>query len=95
MIDSSKAITLPGAQAQDEYGPVRVERLTKIRKTIAAQMHKSWSTVPRVTNFDDADVTDLEIFRASSKDDYAAQGIKLTTMPFLIKAVAKLRTYSG
>ena len=84
----NKAMTLPGSQAQDEYGPVRVERLTKIRKTIAAQMHKSWSTVPRVTNFDDADVTDLEIFRASSKDDYASQGIKLTTMPFLIKAVA-------
>ncbi len=62
--------------------------MSKIRKTIAAQMHKSWSNVPRVTNFDDADVTDLELFRASSKDDYAAQGIKLTTMPFLIKAVA-------
>lgn len=79
---------LPGDPSQDEYGPIRVERLSKIRKTIAAQMHLSWSTVPRVTNFDDADVTDLEAFRKSSKDDYAAQGIKLTTMPFLIKAVA-------
>lgn len=79
---------LPGDSAQDDYGPVRVERLSKIRKTIGAQMHASWSTVPRVTNFDDADVTDLETFRKSSKDDYAAQGIKLTTMPFLIKAVA-------
>ncbi len=62
--------------------------MTKVRKTIAAQMHKSWSTVPRVTNFDDADITDLEHLRNSSKDDYAAQGLKLTTMPFLIKAVA-------
>ncbi|HBE71327.1 MAG TPA: pyruvate dehydrogenase [Planctomycetaceae bacterium] len=79
---------LPGDPSQDEYGPIRVERLSKIRKTIAAQMHLSWSSVPRVTNFDDADVTDLEAFRKSSKDDYAAQGIKLTTMPFLIKAVA-------
>ncbi len=65
-----------------------MERLSKIRKTIANQMHLSWSTVPRVTNFDDADVTDLEALRKSSKDDYAAQGIKLTSMPFLIKAVA-------
>jgi len=81
-------MTLPGDPGQDEYGSVRVERLSKIRKTIANQMHASWSTVPRVTNFDDADVTDLETFRRSSKDDYAAQGIKLTTMPFLIKAVA-------
>jgi pyruvate dehydrogenase E2 component (dihydrolipoamide acetyltransferase) len=82
------ALTTPGELSSDDYGPVRVERLSKIRKTIALQMHKSWSTVPRVTNFDDADVTALEAFRSSSKDDYAAEGIKLTTMPFLIKAVA-------
>ena len=83
---------VPGASAdptaRDDNGPIRVERMTKIRKTIAAQMHASWSTVPRVTNFDDADVTELERLRQSSKDDYAAQGLKLTTMPFLIKAVA-------
>lgn len=79
---------LPGMAGSDDYGPVRIEKMSKIRKTIAAQMHRSWTNVPRVTNFDDADVTDLEIFRQSSKDDYAARGIKLTTMPFLIKAVA-------
>jgi pyruvate dehydrogenase E2 component (dihydrolipoamide acetyltransferase) len=87
-VGGNKAVALPGTPGSDDYGPVRVEKLTKIRKTIANQMHKSWMTVPRVTNFDDADVTDLEAFRLSSKDDYAAQGIKLTTMPFLMKAVA-------
>jgi pyruvate dehydrogenase E2 component (dihydrolipoamide acetyltransferase) len=80
--------TPAGSGTRDDHGPIRVERMTKIRKTIAAQMHTSWSTVPRVTNFDDADVTDLERLRQTSKDDYAAQGLKLTTMPFLIKAVA-------
>ncbi len=85
---SSSSADLPGTKAEDDYGPIRVEKMTKIRKTIAAQMHKSWSTVPRVVNFDDADITDLEAFRQTSKDDYAARGIKLTTMPFLIKAVA-------
>jgi len=79
---------LPGTVAADDYGPIRVDRMTKIRKTIAAQMHKSWSSVPRVVNFDDADITELEAFRQTSKDDYASRGIKLTTMPFLIKAVA-------
>ncbi len=73
---------------RDDFGPIRVERMTKIRKTIAAQMQTSWSNVARVTNFDDADVTDLERLRQASKEDYAAQGLKLTTMPFLIKAVA-------
>lgn len=72
----------------DKFGPIRVEKMAKIRKTIAARMHESWQTCPRVTNFDDADVTDLEYLRQSSKEDYAAKGIKLTTMPFVIKAVA-------
>lgn len=80
--------SLPGVASHDDYGPIRVDRMTKIRKTIAAQMHRSWESVPRVVNFDDADVTELEAFRQTSKDDYAARGIKLTTMPFLIKAVA-------
>ncbi|TWT67827.1 2-oxo acid dehydrogenase subunit E2 [Crateriforma conspicua] len=80
--------TPAGTADVDDFGPIRVERMSKIRKTIAAQMHNSWTTAPRVTNFDDADVTDLERLRSSSKEDYAAQGLKLTTMPFLIKAVA-------
>ncbi len=51
-------------------------------------MHESWESIPRVTNFDDADVTALEDIRKNSKKDYAARNIKLTTMPFIIKAVA-------
>jgi pyruvate dehydrogenase E2 component (dihydrolipoamide acetyltransferase) len=86
--NSKGQASLPGVASNDDYGPIRVDRMTKIRKTIAAQMHRSWENVPRVVNFDDADVTELEAFRQTSKDDYAARGIKLTTMPFLIKAVA-------
>jgi pyruvate dehydrogenase E2 component (dihydrolipoamide acetyltransferase) len=77
-----------GTAATDDFGPINVQRMSKIRKTIARQMHTSWSTVPRVTNFDDADITDLERLRQASKQEYAAYGLKLTTMPFLIKAVA-------
>lgn len=85
---TAAAPTSGDSNGQDAWGPVKIEKMTKIRKTIAAKMHESWSTVPRVTNFDDADVTELEKFRESSKNDYAATGIKLTTMPFVIKAVA-------
>lgn len=85
---SAPAVRAAASGDVDDFGPIRVERMTKIRKTIAAQMHASWSGTPRVTNFDDADITDLESLRQTSKDDYAAQGLKLTTMPFLIKAVA-------
>ncbi|HZL89682.1 MAG TPA: 2-oxo acid dehydrogenase subunit E2 [Pirellulaceae bacterium] len=76
------------ATHRDAWGPVRIEKITKIRKTIADKMHDSWTTVPKVTNFDDADVTDLEKIRVSSKEDYAKKGIKLTSLPFVIKAVA-------
>jgi pyruvate dehydrogenase E2 component (dihydrolipoamide acetyltransferase) len=72
----------------DGFGPVHIEKMPKIRQTIARKMHESWTTCPRVTNFDDADVTALEEIRGKSKNDYADRGIRLTSMPFLIKAVA-------
>ena len=75
-------------EEHDAWGPVRFVRLTNIRKTIARKMHESWSTIPRVTNFDDADVTQLEEMRQAAKNDHAQVGIKLTTMPFVVKAVA-------
>ncbi len=78
----------PGEPSTDNWGPIRIEKMPKIRRTIAIQMLKSWETCPRVTNFDDADVTELERIRVSSKADYAARGIKLTSLPFVIKAVA-------
>ena len=75
-------------EEHDAWGPVRFVRLTNIRKTISRKLHESWSTIPRVTNFDDADVTQLEEMRQSAKNDHAQVGIKLTTMPFVVKAVA-------
>lgn len=77
-----------GPTETDDYGPIHIEKMAKIRKTIASKMHESWTTAPRVTNFDDADVTELEHIRQSSKTDYAEKGIKLTSMPFIIKSVA-------
>ncbi|MDG1511275.1 MAG: 2-oxo acid dehydrogenase subunit E2 [Mariniblastus sp.] len=83
----SSAKSSSGSQS-DGYGPIHVEKMPKIRQTIAKKMHESWTTCPRVTNFDDADVTALEEIRQNSKKEYAAGGIKLTSMPFLVKAVA-------
>ena len=69
----------PGELGEDAYGPVRRERMSKIRRTIAAQMVKSASTIPHVTNFDDADVTELERMRKTipagvSRPDGQAHG---------------------
>jgi pyruvate dehydrogenase E2 component (dihydrolipoamide acetyltransferase) len=81
-------VTPPGEPGQDSWGPIRREKLSKIRKTIAAQMVRSWTTIPRVTNFDDADVTDLEALRKSIPPDFIGEGLKLTMMPFVMRAVS-------
>ncbi len=80
--------TPPGNLSVDAYGSVRREKMSRMRRTIAQNMLHSYTTIPQLTNFDDADVTELEKIRQESKDDYARNGIKLTTMPFLIKAIA-------
>jgi pyruvate dehydrogenase E2 component (dihydrolipoamide acetyltransferase) len=83
-----ETVTPPGEPGEDAWGPVRRERMSKMRRTIAAQMVKSVAAIPHVTNFDDADVTDLEAVRKSVPPGYLGEGVKLTTMPFVMKAVA-------
>ena len=55
---------------------------------IAKNMVASYTTIPQLTNFDDVDLTELEHLRQDSQNDYSTRGVKLTTMPFLIKACA-------
>jgi pyruvate dehydrogenase E2 component (dihydrolipoamide acetyltransferase) len=83
-----RGVTPPGSPDADDFGAIRVEKMSRMRQTIARNMIQSYTTIPQLTNFDDADVTELEDMREQSKQDYADRGIKLTTMPFLIKAVA-------
>ena len=83
-----KGVTPPGSLDSDNYGAVRVEKMSRMRQTIARNMLQSYTTIPQLTNFDDVDVTDLERIRKESQKDYDAQGIKLTTLPFLVKALA-------
>lgn len=84
----SPGVTPPGTPDGDEFGAVRLEKMSRMRQTIARTMTQSYTTIPQLTNFDDVDVTELEAMRQESKADYAARGIKLTSMPFLVKAVA-------
>jgi pyruvate dehydrogenase E2 component (dihydrolipoamide acetyltransferase) len=81
--------TIPDATpGQDQYGPTQVQRLPKIRKTIALNMARSSQTIPHVTNFDDVDITELERIRKGSMADYVGTETKLTMMAFVMKAVA-------
>ena len=83
-----RGVTPPGTANTDDFGGVRIEKMSRMRQTIARNMVQSYTTIPQLTNFDDADITDLEDMREQSKADYADRGIKLTSMSFVIKAVA-------
>lgn len=85
---SIEPVVPPGEPDEDSWGPIRREKMSRIRQTIAAQMSRSASTIPHVTNFDDADVTDLEHLRKGVPKGYLGANVKLTTMPFVMKAVA-------
>ena len=81
---------IPAVPAVDfsVFGSVRAEELSKIGKVTATNMQRSWLNVPHVTQFDDADITDLEAFRGALKEEATRRGTKLTPLPFLLKACA-------
>lgn len=71
-----------------KFGEIETIPLQKINKLTAANMHRSWLNVPHVTQFDEADITDLEDFRKSLKAEAEKRGTRLTPLPFLLKACA-------
>jgi len=81
---------LPAAPEVDfsKFGETETQPLGRIKKISGAHLHRSWLSVPHVTQFDEADITELEAFRKAQKDVAARQELKLTFMPFLLKAVS-------
>ncbi len=71
-----------------KFGPVEIKPLSKIRKISGANLHRNWVAAPHVTQFEEVDITELEAFRRSMLDEAGKQGVKLTLLPFLMKAVA-------
>lgn len=71
-----------------QWGPVRREKITQMRKAIARQMVKAYLMIPAVTHGDEVDVTDLETFRKEQGEMFAEKGAKLTLTAFMLKAVA-------
>ena len=71
-----------------QFGEIELEKLSKIKKVTRDNMSRCWLNIPHVTQFDKADITDLEAFRAGMKEEAAREGIKLTPLPFMIKAIA-------
>jgi pyruvate dehydrogenase E2 component (dihydrolipoamide acetyltransferase) len=70
------------------FGPVESLALSRIQKLSGPNLHRNWVSIPHITQFDEADITDLEAFRVSLKAEGERRGIKLSFLPFVMKAVA-------
>ncbi len=77
-----------------KFGTTELQPLSRIKKISGPNLHRNWVMIPHVTQFDEADVTDLEAFRKSSNEAMAKSGVKLTMLAFVIKAsVAALKKF--
>jgi pyruvate dehydrogenase E2 component (dihydrolipoamide acetyltransferase) len=81
---------IPQVPAVDfsQFGEIETVAMSKIAKLTAANMQRNWLNVPHVTQFDDADITELEAFRKTLKDEAEKRGVRVTPVAFLIKALA-------
>ncbi|HEV8017486.1 MAG TPA: 2-oxo acid dehydrogenase subunit E2 [Steroidobacteraceae bacterium] len=85
------AAALPAVPAVDftQFGPTAVEPLSRIQRISGPRLHASWVNIPHVTQFDEADITELEQLRASLKDRAQAAGVKLTPLAFIMRACVR------
>jgi pyruvate dehydrogenase E2 component (dihydrolipoamide acetyltransferase) len=77
-----------------QFGDIETQTLTKINKLTGKFLHRNWVTVPHVTQFDEADITELEKFRKQLNKEHEKDGVKVTVLAFLMKAlVSALKEY--
>lgn len=71
-----------------KFGAIESKPLSRIQKISGANLHRNWVTIPHVTQFDEADISEMEAFRKQIGAEYAKQNIKITPLAFMIKAAA-------
>lgn len=70
-----------------KFGAIESQPLSRIKKISGANLHRNWVTIPHVTQFDEADISEMEAFRKQIGVEYAKQNIKITPLAFMLKAV--------
>ena len=77
-----------------EFGEIEIQDIPRVKKIAAPHLINSWTSIPHVTNHDEADITEMENFRSSLTDMYSGEKIKITPLAFIIKAlVASLKKF--
>ena len=88
---SSSGSSMPTPMSQEDFsqwGEIENQKLTKIKRIAGKRLQAAWQTIPHVTQFDEADITDLDAYRKKLKESLSKNGIKVTFLPFLIKALS-------
>ncbi len=93
--DSEGLNLLPWPQVNfAKFGPVELKPLSRIQKMAGANLHRNWVMIPHVTQFDEADITDLEALRKQSNETAGKNGVKITLLAFLMQAaIAALKKF--
>jgi pyruvate dehydrogenase E2 component (dihydrolipoyllysine-residue acetyltransferase) len=87
---SQPAPAAPQSESIDfaKWGPIRRERMSPLRRTVSRRMVESWTTIPKINQFDDADITDLLAVRKKYAATFEKKGSRLTLTAFLLKVIA-------
>ena len=86
---SSGTISAPPLEIDfSQWGQIEIQKLTRIKRITGQRLQQAWQSIPHVTQFDEADITELDAYRKELKTEVVKQGVKITFLPFLMKAVA-------
>ena len=85
--DSKNEKVIKSEYQHSDFGEIEIKDIPRVKKIAAPHLVNSWTNIPHVTNHDEADITEMEEFRSSLKDNYTREKIKITPLAFIIKAL--------
>ncbi len=85
--DSGNEKVIKSEYQHSDFGEIEIKDIPRVKKIAAPHLVNSWTNIPHVTNHDEADITEMEEFRSSLKDNYSGEKIKITPLAFIIKAL--------
>ena len=86
MLSSGNSVRVQKEIDFSQWGEVEVKKLTKIKKVTGRRLQEAWQTIPHVTQHDESDITELDQFRKKLKKEHSKSGVKVTFLPFLMRA---------
>jgi pyruvate dehydrogenase E2 component (dihydrolipoamide acetyltransferase) len=94
IIEEKKTKKIVQEYSHSEFGEIEIKDIPRVKKLASSYLMNSWSSIPHVTNHDEADITEMEDFRSSLTDIYTGEKKKITPLAFIIKAlVASLKKF--